>query len=79
MPFHSDHRTREVPDLVAARPNVPRLGDQLHLGEDRVLVDDVEEAGQAVDVVELARQGGSEIEAEAVDVALVDPGSAGSP
>ena len=36
-------------------------------------MDDVEEAGQAVDVVELARQGAGEVEAEAVDVALVDP------
>ena len=34
---------REVADLVAALPDVPRLGHQLHLGEDRVLVDDLEE------------------------------------
>ena len=64
---------REVADLVTARADVPRLGDQLHLGQDRVLVDDVEEAGEAVDVVELARERAGEVEAEAVDVALVDP------
>jgi hypothetical protein len=32
-------------------------------------VDDVEEGGEAVDVVELARERGGEVEAEAVDVA----------
>ena len=34
---------REVADLVAARADVPRLGDQLDLREHRVLMDDVEE------------------------------------
>ena len=63
---------REVADLVAARPDVPRLGDQLHLGQDRVLVDDVEERREPVDVVELARERRGEVEAEAVDVALDD-------
>ena len=71
VPLRPQHG--EVADLVAARADVPRLGDQLDLGEDRVLVDDVEERGQAVDVVELARQGGREIEAEPVDVALDHP------
>ena len=64
---------REVADLVAARADVPRLGDELHLGEQRVLVDDVEERREAVDVVELARERRREVEAEAVDVALVRP------
>ena len=64
---------REVADLVAAGPDVPRLGDQLHLGEQRVLVDDVEERGEAIDVVELARERRREVEAEAVDVADVRP------
>ena len=59
---------REVADLVAALADVPRLGDQLHLREHRVLVDDVEERGQPVDVVQLAGQRGGEVEAEAVDV-----------
>ena len=61
---------REVPDLVAARADVPRLRDQLHLGEDRVLVDDVEERREPVDVVELARERRRQVEAEAVDVAV---------
>ena len=63
----------EVADLVAARADVPRLGDQLHLAEHGVLVDRVEERRQPVDVVELAREGAREVEAEAVDVALDHP------
>ncbi len=63
---------REVPDLVAARADVPRLGDELDLGEDRILVDHVEERRQPVDVVELPGQRARQVEAEAVDVALAD-------
>src|SRR5262249_7588939 len=51
----------EVVDLVAAVTEVPRLGDQLHLADDRVLLDDVEERRQAVDVVQRAGEGGREI------------------
>jgi hypothetical protein len=66
VPLGPQHR--EVADLVAAGPDVPRLGDQLHLREDGVLVDDVEERGEPVDVVELARQSRREVEAEPVDM-----------
>ena len=69
----------EVADLVAALADVPRLGDQLHLGEDRILVDDVEEGREAVDVVELAGERRGEVEAEAVDVALDARSTAASP
>ena len=58
----------EVAHLVAAFADVPRFGDQLHLRHDRVLVDEVEERGQPVDLVELPGQGGGQIEAESVDV-----------
>jgi hypothetical protein len=64
---------REVADLVAPLPHVPRLGDQLHLRHDRVLLDQVEEGRQAVDLVQLPGQGGGQVEAEAVDVHLGDP------
>ena len=64
---------REVADLVAAGPDVPRLGDQLGLADHRVLLDQVEEHRQPVDVVELAGEGGREVEPEAVDVHLGDP------
>ena len=68
VPLGPEHR--EVADLVAALADVPRLRDQLHLGEDRILVDDVEEGREPVDFVELARERRREVEAEAVDVAL---------
>ena len=61
---------REVPDLVAAGADVPRLGDQLHLAEHRILVDDVEERREAVDVVQLPRERRGEVEPESVDMAL---------
>ncbi len=64
---------REVADLVAALADVPRLGDQLDVGEHRVLVNDVEERRQPIDVVELARQRRRQVEAEAVDVHLLHP------
>jgi len=63
----------EATHLVTPVAEVPGLGDELHLGDDRVLVDDVEEGGQAIHLVELARQGGGEVEAEAVDVHLRHP------
>ncbi len=64
---------REVADLVAALADVPRLGDQLDLRHDRVLLDEVEERRQAVDLVELACEGGREVEPESVDVHLGHP------
>jgi hypothetical protein len=71
VPLAPEHR--EIADLVAALAHVPRLRDQLHAVENRILVDDVEECREPVDVVELARQRGREIEAEAVHVHLGDP------
>ena len=64
---------REVADLVAAGPEVPRLGDQLHLRHDRVLLHELEERRQPVDLVELARQRRGQVEAETVDVHLGHP------
>ena len=64
---------REVPDLVTALAHVPRLGDELDLGDDRVLLDHVEERGQPVHLVELPGQRRGQVEAEAVHVHLGDP------
>ena len=64
---------REVADLVAALADVPRLGDELDLADDRVLLDEVEERRQPVDVVQLAGERGGQVEAEAVDVHLGHP------
>src|SRR5215468_4854380 len=61
---------REVPDLVAARSAVPRLGDQFYATQHRVLPARVEKAAALVEAVRLARQDGGEVEAEAVDVHL---------
>src|SRR4051812_27050772 len=66
VPFRPQHR--KVADLVAARPNVPRFGDQLDLAKNGVLMNDVEERAQAVDLEQLARQRAGQVEAEAVDV-----------
>ena len=70
---------REVADLVAALADVPRLGDELHLADDRILLDEVEERRQPIDVVQLARERRRQVEAEAVDVHLDAPSSAGCP
>ena len=64
---------REVADLVAALADVPRLGDQLDLRDDGVLLDEVEERRQPVDGEQLAGQRRREVEAEAVDVHLGHP------
>ena len=64
---------REAADLVAARADVPRLGDQLHLAHDRVLLHQLEERRQLVDVEELPRQRRREVEPEPVDVHLGHP------
>ena len=71
VPFRPQRR--EVADLVAAFADVPRLGDQLDLADDRILLNDVEERRQPIDVVQLARQRRREVEAEAVDVHVDDP------
>src|SRR5207248_6210189 len=63
---------RKAADLIAAEPDVPRLGDQLDVGENRVLADRGEER-----TVWIKRRGAAErrgqIEAEAVDVEHLDP------
>ena len=63
----------EVADLVAALAHVPGLGDELHLGDDGVLLDEVEEGRELVHVVQLARQRRGQVEAEAVDVQVLHP------
>src|SRR5687767_1573624 len=64
---------RKTADLVAARAAVPGLGDQLDLGEARVLHHRLHEAVVRVEAAWLARQDGAQVEAEAVDVHLLGP------
>ena len=49
-------QNRKVADLITARSEIPWLGDQFDLRNDRVLMDDIEKRAEPVDVVELARQ-----------------------
>ena len=77
VPFGPQHG--KVAHLVAAFADIPGLGDELHLREDGVLVNDVEEGAQPVHFVELARECRCEVEAEAIDVHLDAPSSAGYP
>ena len=73
LPVPLGPQTREVADLVAALADVPRFGDELDLADHRILLHQIEERRQPVDVVELARQRGGQVEAESVDVHLQHP------
>src|SRR3954453_23299185 len=57
---------REMPDLIAARPDIPGLGDQLDPGQHRVLAAAVEKTAALVETVRLARKDRRQIEAEPV-------------
>src|SRR5262245_6483057 len=57
---------RKSSHLVAAGSAIPRLGNQLHAAEGRVLAYHLEKPALLVEAVMLARQNRSEIEAEAV-------------
>jgi len=41
---------RKIPDLVSIRPQIPRLGNELHLRQDRILVNDVKERSETIDI-----------------------------
>ena len=64
---------REAAHLIAAGTQIPRFGDELDTGDDRILFDDVEEGGQLVDFLELAGQRGRKIESETIDMHFGDP------
>ena len=59
--------------LIAARPDVPGLGDQLDAGQHRILPQRIEKAALRVKAMGLAPQHGGQIEAEAIDMAVLDP------
>ncbi len=64
---------REAADLIAARPAVPRLGDELDFREQRILPDRFEEAALGLEAIGLARKDRAEVEAEPVDPHLAHP------
>ena len=55
-------------ELIAARAQVPRLGNQLHLREQRILPQELEERTDVVGLMQLATERRRKIEAKAVDV-----------
>src|SRR4029079_4472964 len=59
---------RKFSHLVTSFSNVPGLRDQLHLGDHRILVNDIEERTQPVYFMKFPGQGSSEIESETINV-----------
>ena len=57
---------RETSEVITVRAQIPRLGDQLDAREQRILTHGGEE-------VAIARQGGGEVETEAIDVHFAHP------
>ena len=71
VPLHP--RRWELADAVAVHRHVPRLGDQLHVTQRRVLPDRGEQVGAHVDVVADPGQCRHQVEPEAVDPHLLGP------
>jgi len=64
---------RELPHLIASRPDIPRLGEQLDARQHRVLPAAVKKAATLIETIGLARENGGEIETEPVDPHLRRP------
>src|SRR4051794_26032966 len=71
IPFGPAHR--KVANLIAVFADIPRLGDELHLGDNRILVDDIKERRHIARPVTSTHEGGCQVEAESVDTHLGDP------
>ena len=63
----------KIPNLIPAFTNVPRLGNQLHLREQRILLDHLEKWMQRVESRMIARQRGREIESKSVNMHFQHP------
>src|SRR5690242_3014606 len=64
---------REVANLVAARPNIPWLGDQLNLRQHRILVNNIEERREPILVVQTARECRGEVKAKPIGMHVQHP------
>src|SRR5690606_30136770 len=64
---------RKAAQAVAAGSQIPRLGDELHAREHRILLDGGKKPREAVELEGVTRQRRREVEAEAVDVHLRHP------
>ena len=63
----------EVADLIPIRAEIPRFGDEFHIREDGILVDDVEKGSEAIHLPQFPRQRAREIETEAIDMHFLNP------
>src|SRR5581483_1696988 len=63
----------ELADLIAAKPDVPGFGDQLHVGQDWVLPKRGKERCAAVEAVGIAPERGGKVEPETVDMTDLGP------
>src|SRR5262245_51811723 len=63
----------EPTELIATRPKIPRFGDQLDLAEDRVLAYRIKKTAALIEAMRLAAERCCQIEAETVDMHLLDP------
>ena len=59
--------------MIPAGPDIPWFGNQFHLRENRVLMNDVKKGAQFVDIMQFSRERRREIEAEPVDVHFQNP------
>jgi len=64
---------REVPELVAAYPQIPRLRDQLDIGKCGLGTQRLENRGMGVEAAGVATQHRCQIEAETIDMHFLDP------
>src|SRR5450759_1949451 len=80
--FHEVDRLSAFFDIIQQDPVISQvkliaepwdLGDELDLGDHRILLDDLEERREPVHLMELAGQGRREVEAEPVNMHLFDP------
>ena len=57
---------RELPETIAARPDIPRLGNELQLAQHGILLDGLEQRRRGVETVGAPAERGREVEAKSV-------------
>ena len=73
LSFHSAQPGGKAADLIPAGADIPGFADQLGHGKNRILRHRIEEAAALVEPFGFPAKDGAEIEAEAVDMHLLDP------
>ena len=63
----------EIAQLVTLRPHIPRLGNQFHVGQDRIFGDRSEKAGIDGILNLIPCKNGCQIETETIDMELLNP------